>query len=64
MNPVTLAYQPATYLKVSEVALALRCSAPSVYRLIGSGQLAAVRVGAHLRVPGWALTKFEDEARA
>ncbi len=39
------------YLSVAEVARRLRVSTMSVYRLIHSGRLAAVRVGRVYRVP-------------
>jgi excisionase family DNA binding protein len=39
------------YLTVSEVAAALRVSNMTVYRLVSSGELPAVKVGRCLRLP-------------
>jgi excisionase family DNA binding protein len=44
------------FLTVAEVARALRISNMTVYRLINSGQIGAVRVGRGYRIP-------EDEIR-
>ena len=38
-------------LKVGEVAAALRLSTATVYKLVASGQLAAVRVASAIRIP-------------
>ena len=43
------------YMTVREVAEELRCSPLTVYRLIASGRLAAVRLGRDLRVSREAL---------
>ena len=43
------------YLRVSQVAEELQCSPITVYRLIASGRLAAVRLGRDLRVSREAL---------
>jgi excisionase family DNA binding protein len=39
------------YLTVSEVAAALRVSNMTVYRLVSSGELPAVKIGRSLRLP-------------
>ncbi len=46
------------FLKVSEVADALRVSRMSVYRLIHSGDLEAVRFGRNFRVPAPAVDAY------
>ncbi len=46
------------FLKVSEVAAALRVSRMSVYRLIHSGDLEAVRLGRNFRVPEHAVNSY------
>jgi excisionase family DNA binding protein len=43
-------YTKSQFLTVGEVARALRISNMTVYRLINSGQLAAVRVGKSYRL--------------
>jgi excisionase family DNA binding protein len=43
-------YTKSQFLTVGEVASALRISNMTVYRLISSGQLAAVRVGKSYRL--------------
>ena len=43
------------YLRVSQVAEELQCSPITVYRLIASGRLAAVRLGRDLRISREAL---------
>jgi excisionase family DNA binding protein len=42
---------PNRYLTVSEVAAVLRVSNMTVYRLVSSGELPAVKVGRSLRLP-------------
>ena len=46
------------FLKVSEVAALLRVSKMSVYRLIHSGDLEAVRFGRNFRVPERAVNAY------
>lgn len=46
------------FLKVVEVAAALRVSRMSVYRLIHSGDLEAVRFGRNFRVPEPAVNAY------
>ena len=43
------------YLRVAQVAEELQCSRVTVYRLIASGKLAAVRLGRDLRISREAL---------
>ena len=51
MIPLTQSsYAKARFLTVAEVADALRVSNMTVYRLINSGELAAVRVGRSYRL--------------
>jgi excisionase family DNA binding protein len=47
---LTLQYAKAQFLTVGEVARLLRVSNMTVYRLINSGQLPAVRVGKSYRL--------------
>ena len=46
------------FLKVTEVAATLRVSRMSVYRLIHSGELEAVRFGRNFRVPEQAVNAY------
>lgn len=50
MIPLTVHYTKSQFLTVAEVARTLRISNMTVYRLISSGQLAAVRVGKSYRL--------------
>lgn len=50
MIPLTAHYTKAQFLTVAEVARLLRVSNMTVYRLIGAGELAAVRVGKSYRL--------------
>ncbi|ACU40539.1 helix-turn-helix domain-containing protein [Actinosynnema pretiosum subsp. pretiosum] len=47
-----------TFLTVAEVALVMRVSKMTVYRLVHSGELAAVRVGKSFRVPEKAVDEY------
>ncbi|MFI6737243.1 helix-turn-helix domain-containing protein [Nonomuraea sp. NPDC050451] len=47
-----------TFLTVAEVATVLRVSKMTVYRLIHSGELPAVRVGRGFRVPEQAVNDY------
>lgn len=51
-----------TFLTVAEVAATLRVSKMSVYRLIHTGQLEAVRFGRSFRVTGKALDVYLKES--
>jgi excisionase family DNA binding protein len=61
--PLTQPRKPdkGRFLTVSEVAGALRVSNMTVYRLIGSGELAAVRVGKSYRLPEEELDRYLAE---
>lgn len=48
----------ATFLTVAEVATAMRVSKMTVYRLVHSGDLPAVRVGRSFRVPESAVDEY------
>ncbi len=50
MVALTVHYTKSQFLTVGEVAQVLRISNMTVYRLISSGQLAAVRVGKSYRL--------------
>lgn len=50
------------FLTVAEVAALMRVSKMTVYRLVHSGDLAAVRVGRSLRVPEQAVYSYLREA--
>lgn len=50
------------FYTVAEVASVMRVSKMSVYRLIHSGELEAVRFGRSFRVPESAVKAFLDEA--
>lgn len=58
-NPVTETNRPR-YLTVAEVANDMRVSTMTVYRLIKSGELAAVRVGKSYRIRVSDLDQFLD----
>ncbi len=47
-----------TYMTVAEVAGQMRVSKMTVYRLVHSGELEAVRVGRSFRVPESAVEEF------
>jgi excisionase family DNA binding protein len=49
--PVPDALEQVRFLTVAEVATAMRVSKMTVYRLVHSGELPAVRVGRSFRVP-------------
>jgi excisionase family DNA binding protein len=46
------------FLTVAEVALIMRVSKMTVYRLVQSGELDAIRVGRSYRVPERAVSKY------
>lgn len=50
------------YLTVAEVAAHIRVSKMTVYRLVHSGELEAVRVGRSFRVPEKALASLIDRS--
>jgi excisionase family DNA binding protein len=51
------------FLTVAEVANIMRVSKMTVYRLVHSGELIAVRVGRSLRVPEPAVRAYLNDAR-
>jgi len=50
------------FLTVAEVATVMRVSKMTVYRLVHSGELSAVRVGRSFRVPEHAVHEYLREA--
>ncbi|PFG17691.1 excisionase family DNA binding protein [Propionicimonas paludicola] len=58
MNDQVTPLGTVKFLKVSEVAATLRVSRMSVYRLIHSGDLEAVRFGRNFRVPEPAMNAY------
>jgi excisionase family DNA binding protein len=50
------------FLTVSEVAAVMRVSKMTVYRLVHSGELPAIRVGRSFRVPEQAVHDYLREA--
>lgn len=50
------------FLTVAEVAALMRVSKMTVYRLVHSGELAAVRVGRSFRVPDTAVHAYLNES--
>jgi excisionase family DNA binding protein len=50
------------FLTVAEVATLMRVSKMTVYRLVHSGELSAVRVGRSFRVPETAVHTYLEEA--
>jgi excisionase family DNA binding protein len=51
-------FEDAHYLTVAEVALAMRVSKMTVYRLVHEGELPAVRFGRSYRVPAQAVQEY------
>jgi len=58
---IDLTYNNSQFLTVGEVARALRISNMTVYRLISSGQLPAVRVGKSYRLREQDVDQYLDE---
>jgi excisionase family DNA binding protein len=50
------------FLTVAEVATIMRVSKMTVYRLVHSGELEAIRVGRSFRVPEQAVDKYLRDA--
>ena len=50
------------FLTVAEVAKVMRVSKMTVYRLVHSGELTAVRVGRSFRVPETAVNAYLEQA--
>jgi excisionase family DNA binding protein len=53
--------EPMRFLTVSEVAKTLRVSSMTVYRLVNSGQLDAVRVGRSYRIRESDLQRYLEQ---
>ena len=53
--------EPLTYRTVAEVAALLRVSKMTVYRLVHSGELAAVRVDNSFRIPETVVRAYLDD---
>ena len=53
---------PVELLTVAEVATLMRLSKMTIYRLIDSGQLPAIRVGRSLRIPKTSVESFLRDA--
>jgi excisionase family DNA binding protein len=51
-------FEDAHYLTVAEVALAMRVSKMTVYRMVHEGELPAVRFGRSYRVPEQAVKEY------
>lgn len=62
MNDSVTPLGAVRFLKVAEVASALRVSRMSVYRLIHAGDLEAVRFGRNFRVPEHAVDAYLRES--
>jgi excisionase family DNA binding protein len=50
------------FLTVTEVATIMRVSKMTVYRLVGSGELEAIRVGRSFRIPEQAVNRYLRQA--
>ena len=50
------------FMTVAEVAAIMRVSKMTVYRLVHSGELEAVRVGRSFRVPEGAVTEYLSQS--
>lgn len=62
MSPAERPLAEVRFLTVAEVATAMRVSKMTVYRLVHSGELPAVRVGRSFRVPEAAVHEYLDKA--
>ena len=62
MSPAERPLAEVKFLTVAEVAMAMRVSKMTVYRLVHSGELPAVRVGRSFRVPEQAVHDYLDKA--
>ncbi|GAA1386148.1 helix-turn-helix domain-containing protein [Kitasatospora putterlickiae] len=54
--------QDVVFLTVAEVAAVMRVSKMTVYRLVHSGELPAIRVGRSFRVPQQAVHEYLKES--
>ncbi|MEI7442180.1 MAG: helix-turn-helix domain-containing protein [Actinomycetes bacterium] len=63
MNPVNdRPLSEVRFLTIAEVASAMRVSKMTVYRLVHSGELPAVRVGRSFRVPEQAVHSYLQDS--
>lgn len=62
MNPSERPLPQVRFLTVAEVAAVMRVSKMTVYRLVHSGDLPAVRVGRSFRVPEQAVHDYLQSA--
>ena len=58
----TTSLSEVRFLTVAEVATIMRVSKMTVYRLVHSGELEAIRVGRSFRVPERAVNQYLREA--
>jgi excisionase family DNA binding protein len=61
-GPPPLGLEDVSFLTVAEVAGVMRVSKMTVYRMVHSGELAAVRVGRSFRVPAKAVRDYLSSA--
>lgn len=61
-KPTTRDVSAVSFMTVAEVATVMRVSKMTVYRLVHSGELPAVRVGRSFRVPEEAVHDYLDGA--
>lgn len=59
---MSIANLPTAYMTIAEVAAALRVSKMTVYRLVKSHALAAVRFGKSYRIPEAAVEEYIRQA--
>lgn len=62
MSSVERPLQEVVFLTVAEVAAVMRVSKMTVYRLVHSGELPAIRVGRSFRVPQQAVHEYLKES--
>lgn len=63
MNPINdRPLSEVRFLTIAEVASAMRVSKMTVYRLVHSGELPAVRVGRSFRVPEQAVHSYLQDS--
>ena len=58
VTPLASNLQAGRFLTVAEVATIMRVSKMTVYRLVHSGELEAIRVGRSFRVPEQAVNQY------
>jgi excisionase family DNA binding protein len=62
MTAAELPLSDVRFLTVAEVASIMRVSKMTVYRLVHSGELEAIRVGRSFRVPEQAVNRYLRES--